>query len=214
MWQRLLTQGHMLMKRWFPPLVYLNVPNAMTSLAVALGLVCLVLLAHGYQKLPAALFLVILILDFADGAVARRLNQSTPIGLQLDSLSDLLNFCMLPVLVGWMMGMRSIPSLLALVLFLLAGVWRLAYYNIHGLEGEGEGRPTFTGLPTTYAACYFVALAAHCQVFQLPFSWLGPLYFVGASLLMLSAIRVPKKGLFLPITTLLTWGSVVFFLLQ
>jgi CDP-diacylglycerol--serine O-phosphatidyltransferase len=91
------------MKRAFPPLQYLNAPNLMSSAAVVVSVTCLSLLANGYVRLPAALFLVALGLDYLDGTVARRLGQSTPLGRELDSLADLLNFCASPALVGWMM---------------------------------------------------------------------------------------------------------------
>lgn len=196
------------MKRAFPPLQYINAPNALSSAAVMVTVTCLALLANGYVRLPAALFLAALGLDYLDGAVARRLGQATALGRELDSLADLLNFCAFPALVGWMMGMRSAVNIVLLGAFVLAGAWRLAYYNVHGLEDVG-GKAVFRGLPTTYAAAYFVTFAALCRVLGLDFARLGPAWFGIAALLMISSVPVPKRGPLLPATALVTTGAVM-----
>ena len=201
------------MKTLLPPFRYLNIPNVMTSLSVAMGGICLGLLSVGNERLAAALFLLVFTLDFSDGIVARKLNQETEIGLQMDSLADLINFCVIPSLVGWMMGMQSIPEILFLIAYVLAGLWRLAFFNVHGLESAPEGSPSFIGLPTTYAACYFLVIVIISRLFSISFEWLGPLFFSAASVLMVCALKIRKKGILLPVTIVMTVGSVILFFL-
>jgi CDP-diacylglycerol--serine O-phosphatidyltransferase len=196
------------MSRAFPPLRYLNAPNTLSSAAVVVAVTCLSLLANGYVRLPAALFLAALGLDYLDGVVARRLDQATPLGRELDSLADLLNFCATPALVGWMLGMRSAIEIAALAAFVLAGAWRLAYYNVHGLEDVG-GRAVFRGLPTPYAAAYFVVTASACRIAGLRFEAIGAVWFGVVAALMISGLPIPKRGPFLPATALVTTGSVL-----
>ena len=183
----------------FPPLRYLNVPNAMTSAAIALTVAGLVLLVEGQVQLAATLYFGALGLDFLDGIVARRLGQQTEIGLQLDSLADLLNFCAAPALVGWMAGMRAPWQVAILALYVLAGAWRLAFYNVHGLEDQGA-RAVFRGLPTTFAAAWFLALGCLLEVLELPPQ--GPLlaFLFVSAVLMVSGIPVPKRGAFIGLT--------------
>jgi CDP-diacylglycerol--serine O-phosphatidyltransferase len=180
----------------------------MSSAAVLVAAACLSLLASGHVRLPAALFLVALGLDYLDGTVARRLGQSTPLGKELDSLADLLNFCATPALVGWMLGMRSTGEVLVLVVFVLAGAWRLAYYNVHGLEDVG-GKAVFTGLPTPYAAAYFVVTAILCRIGSLRFDRIGAAWFAVTTALMVSGVSVPKRGPLLPATAIVTTGAVL-----
>jgi CDP-diacylglycerol---serine O-phosphatidyltransferase len=196
------------MNRAFPPLRYLNAPNAMSSAAVAVSAACLSLLASGHVRLPAALYLAALGLDYLDGVVARRFGQATKLGGELDSLADLLNFCATPAIVGWMMGLRSGLEVVALTAFVVAGAWRLAYYNVHGLEDVG-GKAVFRGLPTPYAAAYFVTAAALCRVSGLAFERIGAVFFALSAALMISGVPVPKRGPLLPLTALVTTGAVL-----
>ena len=202
------------MKRLFPPLQYLNIPNAMTSLAIVLGITCLVLLANGFTRLPAALFILVFMLDFFDGVAARRLKQTSPLGGDLDSLADALNFVAIPAIVGWSLGMRSVFEIGILCLYVLAGIWRLAFYNVHGLDDEEQGNPTFTGLPTTYAAAYFVVAVCLSQTLNLGIHWIGSIYLGVSALFMISALPVRKKGLILPVTTISVVGSVLLYVLR
>lgn len=196
------------MSRAFPPLQYLNVPNVLSSAAVVVSATCLSLLANGHVRLPAVLFLAALALDYLDGVAARRLGQSTPLGLQLDSLCDLLNFCATPALAGWMLGMRSAGEVAVLAAFVVAGAWRLAYYNVHGLEDVG-GKAVFRGLPTPYAAAYFVSAASVCRILGLGFDRIGAVWFGLSAVLMVSGVPVPKRGPLLPMTAIFTTGCVL-----
>src|SRR6185503_12266543 len=65
-----------------------NVPNVLTLSRLALGLVVYGLIA--YEQFAAALvvFAVAALTDAVDGYVARRLDQATGIGRQLDPLID------------------------------------------------------------------------------------------------------------------------------
>jgi len=195
------------MKRLFPPLEYVNAPNLLSSAAVVVSATSLWLLANGYVRAPGILFLVAVAFDFLDGRVARRFNQSTPLGRELDSLADVLNFCATPALGAWMMGMRGLGEVLVLTFFVLAGAWRLAYYSIHGLE-DADGNAMFTGVPTPVAASFIVDGACASRVLGVPFTTFGLPLFAVVALLMISGVRVPKKGWFPPFLSLVTAGFV------
>lgn len=80
---------------------------------------------------PAFVLLCIaLICDFLDGAVARGLNCSSPLGADLDSLSDVISFGVAPAVIGYALGLRGTLDLIFLTTFVLAGVSRLARYNV------------------------------------------------------------------------------------
>lgn len=65
-----------------------NVPNSISVARLGLGAVMLVTLAWGWYALAAALFLAAALSDALDGHLARKLNQVTAIGRQLDPLVD------------------------------------------------------------------------------------------------------------------------------
>ena len=78
-------------------------------------------------------------------------------------------------------------------LFLLAGVWRLAYYNLHELD-ETSGRPCFVGVCTTHAAALLllVASASVAAGFEPRLTVPGAAGLL--AILMVSGLRVPKTG--------------------
>ncbi len=201
------------LRRFFPALAQLNIPNAMTSVALVLDVFIVALLGAGQLKLAAMLFVGVLSLDHADGIVARRLGQTSELGEQLDSLADAVSFCVLPAALGWMLGLRSPLGLVLLASYLLAGVWRLAWFNTEGMHNASTGAPSFRGLPTTYAACGVVVLVCVTRTLGLP--TLAPLavLFPLLAALMVSDLRIRKRGPLLPLTIVSTLSGVLLFVL-
>ncbi len=71
--------------------------------------------------------------DMFDGIVARtkkdRTDEEKRFGIQLDSLSDIVCFGVLPFVIGVSIGAREWWQISVMALFALAGLIRLAYYN-------------------------------------------------------------------------------------
>lgn len=202
-----------MIRRLFPPLASMNVPNAMTSLAVFAGVSVAALLGSGHPKSAALLYIVTLGLDYADGIAARRLGQQSAIGQQLDSLADAVNFGALPALVGWMVGLRGPVQVMLLAAYIIASVWRLAWYNTVGLEGDASAGERFRGLPTTYAACGVTVLVCVTQVLGVSTASVLTVYFPLAAAAMVSDLRVAKRGPLLPMTIASTTLSVLLYAL-
>ncbi len=151
--------------------------------------------------------------DAFDGKVARTKKDRTEIhkrfGIQIDSLSDLVAFGVLPVCIGMAMVRRSnlmdikplIGYLLAgvMLIYLLAAMIRLAYFNVAEEERQKKEkgvRRTYEGLPVTSAALIFPTV----MLFQFISKRIDitPVYFGVALLtgvLFLSRIRIGKPGL-------------------
>lgn len=150
--------------------------------------------------------------DAFDGKVARTKKNRSEVeqkfGIQIDSLSDLVAFGVLPACIGMAMIRRSnlleekpvAGYLLAgvMLLYLLAGMIRLAYFNVTEEERQKREkgvRKTYEGLPITSAALIFptvmlIQFKTHADI--------TPLYFGAALLtgsLFLSRIRIGKPGL-------------------
>lgn len=151
--------------------------------------------------------------DAFDGKVARmkkdRSETEQKFGIQIDSLSDLVAFGVLPVCIGMAMVRRSnlmdkqpvIGYLLAgvMLLYLLAGMIRLAYFNVTEEERQKKEkgvRKTYEGLPITSAALIFPTVML-IQFISKDLD-ITPVYFGVALLtgfLFLSRIRIGKPGL-------------------
>ena len=96
--------------------------------------------------------------DMFDGKIARTRKRTEPekrFGIQIDSLCDLICFGLLPGAIGYAIGMREFYHTVILILFTLAAVIRLAYFNVMEEERQTkteENRKTYEGLPVTSVA--------------------------------------------------------------
>ena len=142
---------------------FFTIPNLLTLSNLMCGTFA-ALAALVYDNLEWAFWFVILaaVFDFFDGFAARLLRQSSPIGVQLDSLADLISFGFVPAAVLYAMTtctMGEEQTLLryayAVASFLLAAfsALRLAKFNIDDSQHE-----EFCGLPTPANALFFTSL--------------------------------------------------------
>ncbi len=97
--------------------------------------------------------------DMFDGIVARtkkdRTDEEKRFGIQLDSLSDIVCFGVLPFVIGVSIGAREWWQISVMALFALAGLIRLAYYNVTEetrQQQTSEKRKHYLGLPITSSA--------------------------------------------------------------
>ncbi len=101
------------------------------------------------------LLLAAAILDGLDGRVARKLDVESPVGAQLDSLADFLNFCIAPALImyEWVFKDFYFFGWLVTLIYLTAGAWRLARFNVMYSEGaENVESNYFIGMPSPAGA--------------------------------------------------------------
>lgn len=113
------------------------------------------------QKINIAMIGLIIagISDLFDGKFARSFNRTKEeklTGIELDSLSDVTNFLICPVILCLGMGFRSWYSYIVFVLYVLSGLTRLAVFNVSAAEHNVDKPVTYyNGLPVTYAAVLF-----------------------------------------------------------
>jgi CDP-diacylglycerol--serine O-phosphatidyltransferase len=132
------------------------------------------------------LMLLASVFDLFDGLVARKL-RSSPMGAELDNLSDLISFGLAPayfVLVwGMVVGDAHEPvAALAAITVLLAVVLRLARFSCVTMP---DG--VFQGMPSPFGALTVVSIV----LLELPF-WPTLLAIVGVAWLMVSRVEYPK----------------------
>lgn len=129
-----------------------NLANAFTLGNLFSGSVGVIQLLNGNYEITALCILVSAILDFFDGFVARALKSNSELGVQLDSLADMVTFGVLPGLTMFKMleintlnGVwEFLPSIKYLGLFItLFSCLRLAIFNI-----DDEQTYYFKGLNT------------------------------------------------------------------
>ncbi|TAE34479.1 MAG: phosphatidylcholine/phosphatidylserine synthase [Alphaproteobacteria bacterium] len=131
-------------------------PNAITLAAMCLGLTALRLsYIREDLKLSLLLLLIAAICDGIDGKIARKLNVQSPVGAQLDSLADFLNFCVTPALIIYEWHLKDLYFFgwAATLIFLTGGAYRLARFNVmHTGGAENISSHFFVGVPTPAGA--------------------------------------------------------------
>ncbi len=111
--------------------------------------------------------------DTFDGKVARtkknRTEDEKHFGIQIDSLCDIVCFGAFPVAICFHSGMCNIFSMGILVFYCLAGLIRLAYFNVleeRRQQETSENRKYYQGLPITSIAVILPLIHLSSAVFH------------------------------------------------
>ncbi len=141
-----------------------HIPNFVTSLNLVSGCISVIFALKGNLDLAAWFIGLAAVFDFMDGMLARMLNAKSEIGVQLDSLADMISFGLAPAMIVFQLMESTMNkpflfwfdlSVFSIVAFLLTvfSALRLAKFNIDDQQTED-----FTGLPTPANALFFASL--------------------------------------------------------
>ena len=139
-----------------------HIPNTITCCNLISGCVSIFLLCQGHVIGASAMIFVAAVFDFFDGFAARLLNAKSPIGGELDSLSDVVSFGVAPSFIiamllsktgiSWMIADVNVFPMLAFILAAFAAV-RLAKFNI-----DTRQTSSFIGLPVPAVGLFVASL--------------------------------------------------------
>ena len=76
-----------------------HIPNFITCLNLVSGCISIVMALRGHIEIAALLIILAAVFDFFDGFAARLLNAKSNIGVDLDSLADLVSFGVAPAMI-------------------------------------------------------------------------------------------------------------------
>ena len=175
-----------------------TIPNILTLGNLMSGSIAIIF-ALQYHNYEVAFWLVVLaaVFDFLDGFAARLLKQTSPLGIQLDSLADDVTFGLAPAVVMFDMYNHStsyfaldgvVMSYLGYITLIIAAfsVLRLAKFNIDTTQTS-----EFSGLPTPANALLLMSLAWLVEQGCITLSQEHILVLsVAMSLLLISPIRM------------------------
>ncbi len=141
-----------------------HIPNAITCSNLVSGCLSILFLTHNMPVKAAIMIFVAGLFDFLDGFAARLLHAHSPIGADLDSLSDVVSFGVAPgFIMYWLMsrsfdlpqwciaGINVLPCL-AFLLPVFSAI-RLAKFNIDSTQ-----KTTFRGIPAPGMAIFIASL--------------------------------------------------------
>lgn len=179
-----------------PRLTRSVVPNLFTAINMFCGFLSILSASDGNYNYAAWLIFIAAIFDALDGLVARLTNSSSELGVELDSLSDIVSFGAAPsfLLYKTYFYTFDIWGIIISSLPLIVGGFRLARFNI---QLVGFSKSFFLGLPIPTSALTLASfvLAFFNNGYSKPISdFITPLVLV-LSYLMISNIRyetIPK----------------------
>ncbi len=140
-----------------------HIPNAITLMNLFCGCIAVVFALNNDFEMAFYWVSLGIFLDFFDGFFARLFQVSSPLGLQLDSLADMVTSGVVPGIVmyqlmgssssfpQWGWAMESWPFLGFLIT--LGSCYRLANFNIDTRQTD-----SFIGLPTPANALFILSL--------------------------------------------------------
>jgi CDP-diacylglycerol--serine O-phosphatidyltransferase len=174
----------------------LMLPNILTLCAVLCGLTALRLSAEGQFGWAIAAIFGAVVLDTADGYFARLLRAESPIGAELDSLADFVNFGVAPAMLLYHRDLHLLGGAGWAIagIFVLATGWRLARFNVQTKRAKSpEEKKWFCGLPSTAAAAVVLIADAAANAALVPgqAGLVMAAIALAASALMVSSLRVP-----------------------
>lgn len=192
------------------------IPTAFTAANIAMGFLAVLSSVRGFQIISsspeqAAVYFdyaakaigLAILFDTLDGRLARMTKTTTELGVQLDSLADVLTFGIAPVVLAYSWGIGATfneadplhnVGLFVLFVYLMCGVLRLARFNLQATRPRVlmEGTPKidkkhFVGLPIPPAAGLIASIVHFTPN---PISILGetPARFYTISLMALTAV--------------------------
>jgi CDP-diacylglycerol--serine O-phosphatidyltransferase len=158
--------------------------------------------------LAAGLLPIALVFDILDGRIARWRQRHSPLGRELDSLSDLISFGVAPAALAFAAGMRGGWDQAVLIYFVACGVSRLARYNVtaESLAQGADKVKYFEGTPIPTSVLLVIVMGvAGWQERLGQRLWLGEvplgpavlhplviLFAVSGSLMISKTIHIPK----------------------
>ncbi len=187
------------------------VPNMITTLGLCLGLTAIRFVMSGQFQIAVWLILFAVVIDGLDGLIARRLRATSDFGAQLDSLSDFLNFGVVPGLLVYQMALASSErssGWVFVLVYVICCCMRLARFNVdmaRAASGNEEKPRHFTGVPAPAGALMallpiFIRFETGIDLASYPMA--VEFYLAAVGLLMVSrlptfspkSIRIPREN--------------------
>lgn len=206
-------------------------PNAITLGSLAAGVTALRMAFADNLDLAMLLILLAAILDGLDGRIARALGRESPIGAELDSLADLVNFGVAPAFILGVWTLLEVPVFGwgAALFYVICASLRLARFNVGIKSDAAHDRRFFVGVPSPAGALLAMTPIFLANAFPsfAPPALASALWLVGCGVLMVSTIpsfsfkmRVPRSwkspGLLMLIAgfaalVFLPWATILVF---
>ncbi len=180
---------------------FYNYTVIMTYFGVVSSMLGIGLAMYGHTSMAIVCLMISGFCDLFDGSIARtktRTDNEKKFGIQIDSLADMICFGVLPAAIGFSIGMTHWYEAAALILYVLAALIRLAYYNVTEdvLEfSKNTTRVYYDGLPVTTAAIIIPLVYTLRPIMKSGFLFLYAMSLLVIAVAFLTKVKVRKLGM-------------------
>ena len=178
-----------------------HLPSIFTLINLFLGFLAIINTMAGHYYIACYIILAAGAFDSVDGKIARLIGIPTNFGKEIDSLADMVSFCLAPSILVYSLYTQNMPGITGELIAsapLIMGAIRLARFNT---EVYDEQPAYFTGLPTPMNALSIASLVLFIEHFKID----NPEYsqprlllplILSLSYLMVSRVHYAKFPLF------------------
>ncbi len=180
---------------------FYNYTVVLTYIGMLIGFLG-VMLAIEQQYVGSLICLMVAgVCDMFDGTIAStktdRTRDEKTFGIQIDSLSDIICFGILPAVWVFCVTPKMTPAFIAIFVFILCGLIRLAYFNVDEANRQAstaERRQYYLGLPITSSALAIPAVYVVGQTFNIEVSTIASitLLVIGICYVLPFKLKKPK----------------------
>ena len=144
-----------------------HLPSIFTLTNLFLGFIAIINIIGGHYFIACYFILAAAAFDSVDGKIARLIGIPTNFGKEIDSLADMVSFCLAPSLLVYSLYTQNMPGISGEIIAsapLFMGAIRLARFN---LEVSDTQPAYFTGLPTPMNALSIASLVLFIEHFKI-----------------------------------------------
>ena len=143
-----------------------HLPSIFTLINLFLGFLAIINTMAGHYYIACYIILAAGAFDSVDGKIARLIGIPTNFGKEIDSLADMVSFCLAPSILVYSLYTQNMPGITGELIAsapLIMGAIRLARFNT---EVYDEQPAYFTGLPTPMNALSIASLVLFIEHFK------------------------------------------------
>lgn len=181
---------------------YYNYTVMLTYCGMLLAFFGILLSVNGYFRLAVVCLILSGICDMFDGAVAATKKDRTirekRFGIQIDSLSDMVSFGVFPAVFVYNFSEKSIFAGVIAACYVLAGLIRLAYYNVlaeEKVQKDVKEKDKFLGLPITTSAIFLPAFYVLAEFGMLGGAFVFEIMLAVTAVGFLTPVEIRKPGI-------------------
>ena len=180
---------------------FYNYTVILTYIGMFSGFMGIVSAWEGNLKMALLCLICSGICDMFDGKIAstmKRTQQEKRFGIQIDSLSDIICFGVLPALIVLGANKESLLYILISATYLLCALIRLAWFNVNEEErqdSEEGSRKEYLGLPVTTSALGIPLFMGIGNLLPLHLDKVYPWLLLGMGVAFLTPFRLKKPRL-------------------